>query len=321
MVVAIVDVIDRKKRGRVFRLVASIRGKDGQYNHKRIQLEEKDLVNDLSLGKYKLINGKLEGGEIKASAGDFSRFNNGINKPLVVIGEIVDNKALTLGYKLANCDGSVVTKSLPTVIDYCERTTRNEGIPLQNGIYVPAADGQKAFIRSYPNAGFPKEIHASRTSHNTRPTYVDKQAGERNISRLEQLFSKEQIEQLKLGKQNGMDIRIIANNKLSPRQMAIIRKCEENGLAGRLFANPDYSLDCMLFLMAELRTGGDIRPLLNTKYNEDQMFELSIARDLGLPTSEMDDPSLSAHEMSERRIRLANGMWKRHEVVTEGSWG
>jgi len=96
--------------------------------------------------------------------------------------------------------------------------------------------------------------------------------------------------------------------------MRVIRECEEQGLPGRWFADPAYSLDTMLFLQVELMNGAEIRHLLNPKYSVGQMLELSVAYEQGLDTSEMDDPNLTVEEMAERRIRLASGLWRSHEV-------
>lgn len=320
MIVAIVDIIDAKEQGKVFKLVASNKNQDGTYDYRRVQKTEQNLAADLSIGKYKLINGALDLNKIKAIAGDFNRFNNGVQKPLVIVAELVDHRAITLGYKVANCNGDVASMALKSILEYCEEMTVKGGIPIQNGIYVPAKEGQRAFIRCYPNAVYSKEIHARKTSQHVKPVYIDKRQGEKNVSKLEEMFNKEQIKQLQLGKKNGMDIRIIGNNKLSAEQMEVIRICEENGLHGRQFADPAYGLELMHFFQAELFSGGDIRAILNPRYNVGQALEISIANELGLDTSDMDDPSIDTKEMYERRIRLANGMWKKHDVETDTSW-
>jgi hypothetical protein len=320
MIVAIVDVIERKGHERIFRIIAANRGSDGNYVYRRVQRTETELIEDISMEKYRLINGGMHCGMVKATAGDFSRFNNGVNKPLVIITEMLDHRAITLGYKVANSNGDVASMSLIGVIDYCDKIAAKGGVPIQNGIYVPAQNGQRAFIRCYPSSPYPKEIHARKTSKFAKPTYVDKRQGEQNVSRIEEMFNREQIQQLQLGKKNGMDIRIIGNNKLSADQMRIIRECEEKGLPGRVFADPSYDVRLMGFFQAELYSNADIRPILNPNYTVEQALEISIANELGLDTSELDDPSLSVREMCERRIRLANGMWKKHEVVTDGLW-
>jgi len=314
MIVAVVDVVNIHGQGRLFRLVAANRKQGGEYEFKRAQKTEKDLMADLSIGKYKIINADLDGDKIKGTAGDFSRFDNGVNKPLVILTEIVDHRGNTRGYRVSNFKGEVASMALKDVLNYCLKVHEKGGIPIQNGIYVPANGSQKAFIRSYPNAPFKKDIMARKNSQNVRPAKIDKVETEKNVNKLEELFNKEQIKELKLAKEHGVDVRIIGNNKLSAEQMRVIRECEEQGLPGRWFADPAYSLDTMLFLQVELMNGAEIRHLLNPKYSVGQMLELSVAYEQGLDTSEMDDPNLTVEEMAERRIRLASGLWRSHEV-------
>ena len=320
MIVAIVDVLKVQGQGRIFRMIAVDRYKDGSYEYRRVQKTERDLVADLSVGKYSIINAGLDVNRIKGTTGDLNRFDNGVNKPLVILTEIVDHRSVTLGYKVANCNGDVVSMSLKDLLEHCEKVTAKDGIPIQNGIYVPATDGQKAFIRSYPNGIYPKEFRARKTSKFSKAAAVDKRQGEKNVNKLEEMFTKEQIRELQLGKKNGIDIRIIGNNKLSAEQMRIIRQCEEKGLPGRLFADPAYSIELMEFFQVELMNGAEIRAILNPRYSVAQAMEISVAYEQGLDTSEMDDPDLSHEEMAERRIRLANGMWKKHKVKTDDSW-
>lgn len=321
MIVAIIDVINIKGQGRIFRLIAANKNEKRAYEYKRIQKTERELIEDLSVGKYKLINGCVENGKIKGSTGSLGRFEQGGKKPLVILIELLDHRSNTLGYNVANCNGDVASMSLKDALNYCREVSSNGGIPIQNGIYVPAAEGQRDFIRSYPNGVYKKEFMARKTSKFSKVAKVDKVEAGKAVSKLEEIFTKEQIAELMLGKQNGIDIRIIGNKELSPQQMRIIRQCEENKLPGRLFADPAYSIELMEFYQVELLNGANIRAILNPRYTVAQAMEISVAYEQGLDTSEMDDPDLSHEEMAERRIRLANGMWKKHKVKTDGSWG
>ncbi len=320
MIVAIIDVLNIPGQGRVFRLIAAAKNNKRVYEYRRLQRTEQELIADISDSKYQLINGAISNGKIKGATGSLDRFNNGVNKPLVILLEIVDHRSETLGYSVADCNGNVVTISLRDILKHCREIHGKGGIPVQNGMYVPSAEGQREFIRSYPNGVYKKEFRARKTSKFSKVAKVDKVKADRDVSKLEEIFTKEQIAELMLGKQNGIDIRLIGNKDLSPQQMRIIRQCEEKGLPGRLFADPAYSIELMEFYQVELLNGANIRAILNPRYTVAQAMEISVAYEQGLDTSEMDDPDLSHEEMAERRVRLANGMWKQHTVNTDESW-
>lgn len=280
-------------------------------------LPEQLLVSELRAGKISIINAKVVNGLLKGNPGDFSRFND---KSLVIISEIVSNDGTVLGYKVADSNGEVRNITLKDVINYCEKITEQGSIPIQNGIFVGFSSDQKAHIRCYPNSSFSKEIIDRNKNKHSQPAKVNTVENERSIQKLDEIFSKEQIEQLKLGKQNGVDIRIYGNSSLSAPQMEVIRKTLEDGNNAKLFADPRYSVEAMKLYRADLKYGVDIRYYLNPNYTAEQLSELSIGTITGVDISKFADPKITAEEMAERRNRLESEIWYAEKVQTDSTW-
>ena len=281
---------------------------------------EKQLTEAISTNRVQVLNAKVEKGAIKGKTGDLSRFEGKVNKPLVIISELVAEGQDVIGYKISNHEGNVKNITTKELIGYCNRMTKNGGIPIQNGMYVPDKDGQKAHIRCYPNGDYIKETIERNKSKNAQPATVNSTENAKSISKLEELFNKEQINELKVGKQAGVDIKIYGNNKLSAEQMKVIREGLQEGLNTKLFADPAYPVASMRMLRADLKYGVDVSYYLNPKYTPEQLSELSLGFISGVDVSKYADPKISAEEMTEIRMRLENNIWKEHSVAKDESW-
>ncbi|MEM4385784.1 MAG: hypothetical protein QXD03_04480 [Candidatus Anstonellales archaeon] len=314
--------IDKNGSKDFYRVIIFEQGKGiNDWKFIKQMISGEDLVRHITGGKLTLMNGTVEGGKVVGNTGGFSRFNNGVNRPLVVISEIlVEGTNEVKGYKVASYDGVVKNIMLKDLIAYCRDIVSKGGVPLQNAQYVSATEGQRDFIRSYPGAEFIKEYIPLRKNPHAEAAIDKKVDNKSNTTNLEDIFTPEQLEQLKLGKKNGVDIKVYANPKFTPEQMKFIRECLEEGINAKLFADPAYSIEVMMFLRGELKYGYDIRPYLNPKYTLEQLMEISIGIIAGVDISKFADPKLTPKEMFEIRIKLEKEMWKEHPVDTHDNW-
>lgn len=121
-------------------------------------ITEEQLINIISSGEIIFSNVKVVDGQLKGKTGDLGRFENGVNEPLVILDEIVNNRGTVLGYVAANSNGVAHKLELRKILEYCERISRQGGVPIQNGIYVRANGLKKAHIRCYPNGEYQKKV-------------------------------------------------------------------------------------------------------------------------------------------------------------------
>lgn len=314
--------IDTRANESLYRVISFRMDSDG-WKFARQIANASQLTSAINASKTNCINAKVEGNSLKGNPAALSRFENGVNKPMVILTEIVAKSSSgdeVLGYKMSNYDGVVKNITLREVLAYCERITKAGGVPIQNAMYVAETADQKAHIRCYAGAEFLKESIIRKRTQQAQPAQIQKGANEKALNKLEELFTKEQIEQLKIGKRNGVNIRIYGNNNLSADQMQIIREALEERLDAGLFADPRYSVDSMRYLRADLKYGVDISYFMNPKYSLEQLSELDSGYLSGIDISKYSDPSLTPEQMSEIRLRLENNFWKEHEVSKDESW-
>lgn len=289
--------------------------KDGQMVYKREVANGEALFKALSSGELVLDNVGIESGKIVGKTGSLERFKPyGNSHPMLVISEIVaDGK--TIGYRLVTFDGVIKAIRLKDVIAYCERVG-DKMVPIQNAMFVQNdKSGNSAHLRAFPHQRIRQEVINRNRADTAQPAKVDNKANGKQVSRLEELFSPAQIQQLKLGKAHGVDIRVFGNNKLSADQMKELRKALEVGVNAKAFADPAYSVEAMRALRINARYGVDVTYFVNPKYNAEQIYELSTGFLSGVDISSYADPSLSANDMSKKRIYLESQLW--NEVKAE----
>lgn len=317
-----IDQNEQCKAYRVLLATVAPTGVDKQYNwnFECKLVSEAQLIDVLRKGVIKWLNIKLDNNEIKGSAGSLIRFNS-INKPYVIISQLVNSDGKIIGYKIANYDGGVKNIAIKEMLAYGNRATKKGLVPVQNAIFVAASsDNKSSHYKSYPDCPFIEERIINRKNTNVDKRRVNTAGNKKTLSKLEEIYTKEQIMELKQGKNNGVDIRIYANPGLSAEQMRILRKGLEQRINVRPFAFPDYEPKSMQYYILELKSGMDIRQYLSPKYSIAQIAELSIAVDEGLDVSVMQDPELSVRQMQERRIRLENNAFHEEDVKMDGSW-
>lgn len=318
----IVVGIDKEGAGKVYRVVVYERdSKSKGWRFKRQRVLENELINGISTNKIVLENITVDKGRIRGKTGDLSRFDNGVNRPIVILSEIIVDGQGTVGYKTITYDGVVKNITLSKLLSYCHDVDRRGGIPIQNGMYVKEQGGIKAHIRCYPYGDYIVERLERKVSDYAKPVKLLKDSKSKQaMAKLEEMFNRDQIRELKLGRQNGVDIKVLANNKLSAGQMKIIRETLEEGLRAELFADPAYSIDAMRLLRSDMKFGIDVKCYMSPEYSAEQLMELSVGCMSGVDISRYANPKNTPNEMSEIRIRLENNIWKELDVESDDTW-
>jgi hypothetical protein len=322
-VVVGIDYINNNKNAKVYRaIIATVNKKaEKQYDWKFEckMLQEQQVIQTITSGA-KWLNIKLDGKEIKGSAGALSRFEDAEHKPFVIISQIESEDGRTLGYKVASYDGNVKNIPLREMIAYGNRISKAGKIPVQNAIFVPEEADKKAHYKSYPNCSFISEVIKVQKNQYTETKKVNINENKKTLNKLDEIYSKEQIAELKTGKANEVDIKIYANPALSAKQMKVLREGLESKLNVRPLAFPEYSEEIMKYYILDMKNGLDIRKYLNSKYSIGQINELSVAVEEGLDISKMANPKLKPEEMAEIRERLESNIWKDELIKKDGSW-
>ena len=287
---------------------------------------EEQILNSLNSGNMWL-NAKLDDTKlkIKGSTGSLERFND-TNRPFVILSQIVNDTGKILGYKVANYEGGVRNIVLKEMLAYGTRITKNSGTPVQNAIFIPAELDDKGTIikaahyKAYPNCHFIVEMLSSNKNNKADVKRVPVKQNEKTLSKLEEIYNAGQLNELKLGKQAGVDIRIYANPALSMNQMRELRLGLMRKLNVKPIAHPEYGVMEMRYYIICLADGIDIRSFLNPEYSVGQLSELSLAVEEGLDISKMSNTKLTPDEMAEIRERLERKIWKDEFVTKDGSW-
>lgn len=328
--VGVIVGIDKNNNITMYRVLQAQVSKkaENQYDWKFncTMMNEQQLLGALSSG-HNFLNATLDRNSkgkvtIKGKSGSLDRFNsNGKNhSPVVILSQIQNDDGKLIGYKIANYDGNVKNVVLKEMIAYGNRSTRDGDTPVQNAIFVPAEEDRAAHFKSYPNCNFIVEVIKSNKNTHTQVKRVNTQQNKKTLSRLEEIYNPDQIRQLKIGKQEGVDIKIYANPALSAEQMAVLRGGLNHKVNVRPLAFPEFDVVLMSLYIDDLENGLDIRKYLNPKYSLEQLAQLSLAAEEGLDLSKMSNPKLSATEMSEIRERLERNIWKDELVKKDGTW-
>ena len=303
--------VDNNDKENLYRVVFYINTPDG-YKYKKQLMTESEIVSGIKSNWLCLDNAEVSNNKLKGTTGELSRFNKGDTHPLVILSEIYVNDIL-IGYRLVTYEGVVKTARVKDVLAYCNRVYKR-GVPIQNAMFVPETRDTKEHIRAYPYQEFRKEVIERRPCKNVVGAKINKGENEKQVSRLEELFNKEQIRELKLGKNHGVDIKIYGNNKLSAEQMQQLRIALEDGINAKQFADPAFEADVIRALRINAKCGADIGCFINPKYNANQIFELGTGYLSGVDISQYADPNISANDMAKTRVYLESQLWKEEKA-------
>lgn len=330
MVLAVVDVAEQgtgKEKQRTFRLVAARMSANNKYEYKKFVQTEEQLTASVKSGKMNIINVCLDDkGKIKGRTGDLSRFNNGKNKPIVILVEMDDEKGKTIGYRVATSTGSVEAMPLKKMMQHCATVTAGGGIPVQNGMYVAGAKDPKtgsvkdAHIRSYPNGEYAYEIYKREVKAYSAPAKINEEKNKKALDRINELFTPPQIAELKRGKAAGMNIKRLGNPKISAEAMHQLVDMHNVGMktgssSWENFCSPDYKVECLQLIKTEFKNGNRVEPMMNPKYNFEQLGVIAMANEDAINIKLIGGPEVKADEMQERLLRLQSDLWKKEEVA------
>lgn len=268
-------------------------------------------------------NVKISNNKLVGTTGSLSRFtdgdkNNGY-KPMVFISQLINSEEKIIGYKVADFNGNIKNVPLKEVIAYGCRITKANNIPIQNAIFIPASeDNKKPHFKSYPNDSFIEElVQINKKNRYAEQSKVNTSKNEKTLSRIQEIYTTEQIVELQAGKRDGLDIKLFANPALSAEQMRVLREALKDGLNIKPIASPDYEVRCMKYYIMDMKDGLNIKAYLSPKYNLGQISELSLAAEEGLDLSKMGNPKNSAEEMAEIRERLERKIFKPIKVSSK----
>jgi hypothetical protein len=258
-------------------------------------------------GFYKFASGCLV---IDTGSIAVSRFDSAL---CVAVTEIWGAAEKTLGYVFAFPDGRVLKVSLCDALKFCEQTARQGKAAVQNMQYVGRSGSADAFLRNYP--GYLVPIHTlRRAAVNAETARADPAVkysalAKMDAKRAAEVFTPEHLEVLGRGKSQGVDIRVYANPAFSPVRMHAVRRVLAAHKSPARLLDPKLSDEMARAYSFELESGADIRAYFNTAYDHRQMVQVKLGVISGIDVSEYADPSVSADEMEQRRVRLSADMW------------
>lgn len=283
-------------------------------------LTEERLVAQLQEGVF-FQNVALKGNEV-VGYGALSRFKS---NPLVILTRMVDKSDNTIGYRVADSAGIIRCLRLKNIIAYCEQCANVKGVdkkPFQNAVYQREAEGKDGCIKCYPDHPFPVESVqiTNRFAVKTNPTVVkSKHLDLSNLAdKQKSLFTPEQLKEIELGVQNGVNVSTYAIPEYHHTKMAVIREELQHGLdVSPVTDNFEYvskcSVESLMFVLAVLSENIDVSQLLNPQYTVPQLGELHLGLISYLDINEFADPKLSAYQMSKKRIELEGNYWKEYK--------
>ena len=293
-----------------------------KWQFKRCVVTSNEIIKSINNGA-KWVNAKISANnKVVGSAASFKRFTASPNKPIVILSQITNgevNGNRIIGYTVVDHNGTARQVSKKALLEMAVGVAKKGGIPIQNAIVVTQDATKSPMIKSYPNHPFIDECMPQKKNKNVVavPRNDTKQA-EKRLSDAEHKFNKQQLKELKIGKDKGVKYQLYAKCELSPQQMAAIRYGLEKGIDPnrmRALVNPDFKPEIIKMYITSLKHGHDIRTYLNPKYSAAQVAELSIAYAYGLDLSRMSDPKLSCGDMAEIREALLDKTWKEQKVT------
>lgn len=321
--------IDITEAGKIYTVILYKYNKNAQgpkWSFSLDKVAERILKAAINAKKVVINNVELTStGDLKGTTGSLDRFNPKVNigyYPVVALAElrVADGSERLLGYKIADREGKVKNIRLDDFLGYCRRITKiakrkdSDTVPIQNCMFVSDTADKKGTIKGYIKNQLIVEYIPINKPSNTHPAKLDKAENKRQVSKLEELFTPEQIYELKLGKRSGVDIRLYGNNKLSAAQMRALRIALEDKVDIKAFADPSFTAVAMKAYHIQSKYGVDISSFVNPEYTIEQIYELGTAWIDGIDISKMANPKLEAHEMSKIRIEEGQKLWTEDSV-------
>lgn len=302
---------------RLAKLTITKTEKGDKWGCEKKRVDKQQLIQAIKHG-MKVLNVTVKENKLIGRTASISRFSElGLKssyRQYLVLSELrLDNDKL-IGYKLIDSSGVVMNYKLSDVLNKCNEYSKYGKVLLINGIYVAETDDRKAHIKSFPDAPFYKEVIGTKKAKPVKPEEIgikDKKKYDANkVDKLKEIYTDEQITQLKIGRKNGVDIRIYSNPKLSAEQMRTLRCGLEMGVNVRKYAYPEFNSANMSVYNYDQANGLDINTYLNPAFSFQQLSALSTANGDGIDVKSIANPKISAYEMLERAERMRVMTWK-----------
>lgn len=253
------------------------------WKFKLAKASEEAIIKNIIAGAIKFVNATVtKDGRINGKTGALSRFAEGAN--IVILSKIVEERTeRTLGYRVANSSGRVWRIKASELLAICKEAY-DQGIPaVQNAMYISKTADKKEYLREYVEASIIKE-------------YIKNSS---NVA-----IHKRDVQEAAEADKNRRK-----SKEFSDEQLKVLKKAHNDGVNVGLIANPKISADCMQFYASELKNGGDIAGYLNPEYSVGQLMVLSEAYESGVDMQKIANPKLSVQQMQEIYERLSNGIW------------
>ena len=117
-------------------------------------------------------------------------------------------------------------------------------------------------------------------------------------------YQKAQNQEIKLGKEEGLDISVYANPEFNWLQMEQIRMGLKDKVDAAVYANPDYSYETMRQVRLALYSATDLIPYVKRGFADDDLEEIRLALLNRLPLDQWISDDMCAPQIREIRIGL-----------------
>lgn len=281
---------------------------------------EAQLIYALRRNLLPFANVELRENKLVGTQGSLDRFISKVTtvknqpKPKTVLAEIQDEAGVKRGYILVDYNGKVAKVPLRDIANICEKV-KEPDVPFSNMMVKGKDSKGNVILASYPNCSLPIEkIESAANKHTIQEKAVQ------NSTTVTDKFTAEQKKVLSAAKQEGVNLRYIANPELSVAQMKALIAAAKAKVPYTLFALPSYNAKVMQYLTLEAKSGIDIRKLLNPAYTLEQLTELSAGLAYGVNINSFADPKIPASEMAELCLRLRNTLWSTSQAHSSDTW-
>lgn len=117
-------------------------------------------------------------------------------------------------------------------------------------------------------------------------------------------YLKAQSREIKLGREEGLDVSLYSNPEFNWLQMEQIRIGLKDNLDVSLYANPAYHYETMREIRFSLYSGIDLMPYLKRGFEDDDLLEIRLALMSKLPIDQWLQDTMCAPQIHEIRIGL-----------------
>ena len=300
--------------------VYHIVGVDSGYNCSRIINATDDIVLKLATRGIKPINFDIDKNTFKVveSCGAFSRLKTvaGVS-PRIIISEIVTSTGRSVSYVVMDTLGRIANVRRDDLIKLCHLAKARNVPFLQNGIFR-VVDGSEQIV-GYPSHPFIRVVLKT-AKKVSAPKKVEMRGKQQEL--VKEQYTKEQLHELKLAKEKGVNIHLISDNKLSPQQMRVLWVSKSNGMASEYFANKDFSVEAMKFFADRLinkKVFEDCKSIMKPCYNVGQLTELYLGIYSGIDYTSYADPSISSDNMYFKRVSLESEKYKKVDLLVKST--